>query len=227
MNACSAPLVVAIDGPGGAGKTTVARGVAGALGWHSLDTGAFYRAAALLVRLHRTDPEDEAAVLAVLAGADLDYRNGAMLVEGVDVSNGIRSEVVTAASSRLARLPGLRQALVRRQREWVAARGGRAVVEGRDIGTVVFPDAGLKIYLDAPPELRARRRAGETSASVTDVDTQLRIRDRTDSSRAASPLVPAEDAVLIDTSVLTAGQVIDQVLRLGRERGIPLVNPTT
>ena len=227
MNACSAPLVVAIDGPGGAGKTTVARGVAGALGWHSLDTGAFYRAAALLVRLHRTDPEDEAAVLAVLAGADLDYRNGAMLVEGVDVSNGIRSEVVTAASSRLARLPGLRQALVRRQREWVAARGGRAVVEGRDIGTVVFPDAGLKIYLDAPPELRARRRAGETSDSVTDVDTQLRIRDRTDSSRAASPLVPAEDAVLIDTSVLTAEQVIDRVLRLGRERGIPLVNPTT
>lgn len=227
MSTASAQPVVAIDGPGGAGKTTVARGVAGGLGWRSLDTGAFYRAAALLVRLHRTDPEDEAAVLAVLAGADLDYRGGAMLVEGVDVSNAIRSEVITAGSSRLARLPGLRQTLVRRQRRWVDAQGGAAVVEGRDIGTVVFPDAGLKIYLDAPPELRASRRAGETSEAVTEVAGRLQIRDRRDSSRAASPLARAEDAVAIDTSMLTAEEVIARVLDLCRARGLGLADPTT
>ena len=227
MNASSEQRVVAIDGPGGAGKTTVARGVAGGLGWRSLDTGAFYRAAALLVRLHRADPEDEASVLAVLAGADLDYRDGVMLVEGVDVGSAIRSEVITSGSSRLARLPGLRQALVRRQRLWVAERGGRAVVEGRDIGTVVFPDAGLKIYLDAPPEVRARRRAGETSAAVTEIAGRLRIRDRRDSSRAASPLVRAEDAVAIDTTMLAAKEVITRVLDLCRYRGLAPADHTT
>ncbi len=223
MNA-AADRVVAIDGPGGVGKTTVSRGVARALGYQSLDTGAFYRAAALLVRFHRVDPEDEAAVLAVLSGADLDYRNGAMLVEGVDVSSAIRSETITAASSRLARLPGLRLVLVRRQRAWVAAREDRAVVEGRDIGTVVFPDAGLKIYLDAPPGVRARRRAGETSTTLREVATQLGRRDRLDSTRATSPLAPAQDAVPIDTHALAADEVITRVLELCRGRGIEPAN---
>ena len=225
MNA-AAGSVVAIDGPGGVGKTTVSRGAARALGYQSLDTGAFYRAAALLVKFHRTDPEDEAAVAAVLSGADLDYRNGAMLVEGVDVSAAIRSEAVTAASSRLARLPGLRLVLVERQRDWVAARGGRAVVEGRDIGTVVFPGAGVKIYLDAPPDVRARRRAGQTSTELGEVATQLGRRDRLDSTRAASPLARAQDAVAIDTGALTADQVIARVLELCRDRGIePAAGP--
>ena len=222
----AAELVVAIDGPGGVGKTTVSRGVARALGYQSLDTGAFYRAAALLVRLHRTDPDDEAAVAAVLSGADLDYRDGVMLVEGVDVSTAIRTESITAASSRLARLPGLRLVLVERQRAWVAARGGRAVVEGRDIGTVVFPGAGVKIYLDATPDVRARRRAGQTSTALGEVATQLGRRDRLDSTRAVSPLAPAHDAVSIDTGALTAAEVISQVLELCRDRGVgPAAGP--
>ncbi|MDE0137252.1 MAG: (d)CMP kinase [bacterium] len=216
----AAESVVAIDGPGGVGKTTVSRGVARALGYRSLDTGAFYRAAALLVKFHRIDPEDEAAVLAALSGADLDYRDGAMLVEGVDVSAAIRAEGITAASSRVARLPGLRLVLVERQRAWVAAREGRAVVEGRDIGTVVFPGAAVKIYLDAPPDVRARRRAGETSTTLGEVATQLGRRDRLDSTRAASPLARAQDALAIDTGALTADQVIARVLELCRGRGI-------
>ena len=220
MKTAVAELVVAIDGPGGAGKTTVSQGVARALGYESLDTGAFYRAAALVVKFHRIDPEDESAVLAALAGADLDYRRGAMFVEGVDVSTAIRSETITAASSRLARLPGLRQVLVGRQRAWVAAREYRAVVEGRDIGTVVFPGAGVKVYLDAPPGVRARRRAGETSTTLREVATQLGKRDRLDSTRATSPLTPAPDAMVIDTHPLTADQVMAQVLELCRCRGI-------
>jgi len=220
----AADRVVAIDGPGGVGKTTVSRGVARALGYQSLDTGAFYRAAAMLVRFHRVDPEDETAVLAVLSGADLDYRDGAMLVEGVDVSTAGRSESITAASSRLARLPGLRLVLVRRQREWVLAREGRAVVEGRDIGTVVFPDAKVKVYLDAPPAVRASRRAGETSSTLREVATQLGRRDRLDSTRAASPLAPAQDAVAMQTDALTADQVIARVLELCRGRGIEPAN---
>lgn len=216
----AAELVVAIDGPGGVGKTTVSRGVARALGYQSLDTGAFYRAAALLVKFHRVDPEDEAGVLAALSGAHLDYRHGAMFVEGVDVSTAIRSESITAASSRLARLPGLRQVLVGRQRAWVAAREDRAVVEGRDIGTVVFPGAAVKVYLDAPPGVRARRRAGETSTTLREVATQLGKRDRLDSTRATSPLTPAPDAVSIDTHTLTADQVMARVLELCRRRGI-------
>ena len=220
MSAAAEKPVVAIDGPGGVGKTTVSQGVARALGCPSLDTGAFYRAAALMVRLHRIDPEDEAAVLAVLSGADLDYRDGAMFVEGVDVSTAIRSDSITAASSRLAPLPGLRLVLVRRQRAWVAARDCPAVVEGRDIGTVVFPDASVKIYLDASPAVRARRRAGETSAALRDVATQLGQRDLLDSTRATSPLTSAPGAVAIDTSALTADQVIVRVLELCRDRGI-------
>ncbi|MYC85138.1 MAG: (d)CMP kinase [Acidimicrobiia bacterium] len=216
----AAELVVAIDGPSGVGKTTVSQGVARALGYQSLDTGAFYRAAALVVKFHRVDPEDEAGVLAALSGADLDYRHGAMFVEGVDVSTAIRSESITAASSCLARLPGLRQVLVGRQRAWVAAREDRAVVEGRDIGTVVFPGAAVKVYLDAPPGVRARRRAGETSTTLREVATQLGRRDRLDSTRAASPLTLAPDAVAIDTNPLTADQVIAQVLELCRRRGI-------
>lgn len=220
MKTSVAELVVAIDGPGGVGKTTVSQGVARALGYPSLDTGAFYRAAALVVKFHRIDPDDEAAVLAALSGADLDYRHGAMFVEGVDVSTAIRSETITAASSRLARLPGLRQVLVGRQRAWVAAREDRAVVEGRDIGTVVFPGAGVKVYLDAPAGVRARRRAGQTSTALREVATQLGKRDQLDSTRATSPLTPAPDAVVIDTHPLTADQVIAQVLELCRRRGI-------
>ncbi len=212
--------VVAVDGPAGVGKTTVSRRVAAALGCPHLDTGAFYRAATLVAMLHRLDLSNDADVMAVMAGADLDYEGGAMLVEGVDVSRAIRTEAVTAEVSGVSTLAGLRLLLARRQREWLASRGGRAVVEGRDIGTVVFPAASLKVFLTARPEVRAARRAGQSDATVEEVREELARRDRIDSTRRASPLALAEDAVVIDTSDIGATSVVDQVLQLCTERGI-------
>ena len=212
--------VVAVDGPAGVGKTTVSRRVAAALECPHLDTGAFYRAATLVAMLHRLDLSNEADVMAVMGGADLDYEGGTMLVEGIDVSRAIRTEAVTAEVSRVSTLAGLRLLLARRQREWLESRGGRAVVEGRDIGTVVFPDASLKVFLTARPEVRAARRAGQSEATVEDVREELARRDHIDSTRRASPLALAEDAVVIDTSDIGATSVVDQVLQLCTERGI-------
>ena len=209
--------VVSIDGPGGVGKSTVARGVAQALGYESLDSGAFYRAATLLIKLHRIDSEDEAAVMATLAGADLAYRDGTIFLEGVDVGRAIRTVAITTATSPLAALPGVRLLVVKRLRRWVAEREGRVVVEGRDMGTVVFPASELKIYLDADPEIRAARRAGETRATVREVAARLKNRDRQDSTRTLSPLAAADDAHRIDTSTLNADQVIARVLSFRAE----------
>ena len=212
--------VVAVDGPAGVGKTTVSRRVAAALGCPHLDTGAFYRAATLVAMLHRLDLSNEAEVMAVMGGADLDYEGGTMLVEGIDVSRAIRTEAVTAEVSRVSTLAGLRLLLARRQREWLESRGGRAVVEGRDIGTVVFPDASLKVFLTARPEVRAARRAGQSEATVEDIREELARRDHIDSTRRASPLTLAEEAVVIDTSDIGATEVVDQVLHLCAERGV-------
>ena len=217
--------VIAVDGPGGVGKTTTARAVAAALGWTHLDTGAFYRAATLIAILQRLDLSNEAAVMAAVAGSDLDYRGGAMLVEGIDMSRAIRGETVTAEVSRISTLAGLRLLLVRRQRRWLASNGGRAVVEGRDIGTVVFPAAALKVFLTAPPDVRAARRAGQASTAVETVRNELARRDHIDSTRQSSPLAPAEDAVVIDTSDLAASEVVKEILRLGAERDIGPLGP--
>ena len=141
--------MVAVDGPGGVGKTTVCRAAAEVLGCAHLDTGAYYRAATVVAMLHRSDLANEAEVMRTVAAADLDYRAGRMLVEGIDMSAAIRSEAVTAQVSRVSALAGVRTLLVGRQRAWVESREGRAVVEGRDIGTVVFPSAALKVYLTA------------------------------------------------------------------------------
>ena len=212
--------MVAVDGPAGVGKTTAARGTAESLGWAHLDTGAFYRAATLVALVRRLDLSNEAEVTAAAAAAGLDYRDGKMLVEGIDMSAAVRTEAVTAQVSRVSALAGLRAVLVRRQREWVAAHGGRAVVEGRDIGTAVFPDAALKVFLTARPEVRAARRAGEESAEEGAVRKALERRDRIDSTRRASPLARAEDAVAIDTSDASAEKVLSEILRLCAERGI-------
>ena len=212
--------VVAVDGPAGVGKTTAARGTAAALGCAHLDTGAFYRAATLVALVRRLDLSNEAEVTAAAAAAGLDYKDGKMLVEGVDMSAAVRTEAVTAQVSRVSALAGLRAVLVGRQREWVAAHGGRAVVEGRDIGTAVFPDAALKVFLTARPEVRAARRAGEESAEEGAVREALERRDRIDSTRRASPLARAEDAMVIDTSDASAEKVLSEILRLCSERGI-------
>lgn len=219
-------FVVAVDGPGGVGKTTLSQAAAAALGCAHLDTGACYRAATLVAVMHRVDLSDEAAVMAAAAGAGFDYEDGAMLVEGIDVSRAIRTEAVTAEVSRVAALAGLRLIMAGWQRRWLAARGGRGVVEGRDIGTVVFPGADLKVFLTARPEVRAARRAGQDATGVAAAREGLARRDRLDSTRAFSPLARAEDAAVIDASDMSAEEAVEEVLRLCAERGIrPPRNP--
>ncbi len=212
--------VVAIDGPGGVGKSSVSRALAGRLGYAHLDTGAFYRAAALLIVLHGVDFEDEAAVISSLASATLDYRGTTMLVEEVDMTSAIRGESIGSAASRLATHPAVRRLLVSRQRQWVADRRGRCVVEGRDIGTVVFPHAGLSIYLDAAPSVRALRRARESGRDIDTEAEELRGRDERDVTRSAAPLMVADGAVMIDTTELNIAEVVDKILRLCQQRGL-------
>jgi cytidylate kinase len=210
-------VVVAIDGPGGVGKTTVARAVAAALGLPHLDTGSYYRAATLAVLEAGVDAADTDAAVRIVAAADLDYRDRRIHLDGRDVSTEARSPEVTALVSPVSAIPELRRIVVAAQRDWVRRHGGSAVVEGRDIGTVVFPDAPVKVYLTADPEVRALRRLGDAEAADVDperVAELLRMRDRIDSTRTASPLRPADDAVIIDTSHLTAEEVVDAVLRL-------------
>lgn len=213
-------FVVAVDGPGGVGKTSVAREVAAALKCVHLDTGAYYRAATIVALVNRVDLSIETEVLAAVAAADLGYDDGIMTVEGVDMTAAIRSSSVTEAVSEVAAYPSVRRSLVTRQREWVAANGRRAVVEGRDIGTVVFEDSPLKIFLTARLEVRAQRRAGESNATVAEVQQDLAHRDTKDSTRAASPLAAAEDAVVLDTSDVSLTEVIATVLALAAERGL-------
>ena len=215
-------MVVTVDGPAGVGKSTVARGVAAALALPVLDTGAFYRAAALAVLRAGADAGDGPAVLEAVTRADFDFSDGEMLLDGEPVTEAIRDPAVARLASRISTMPDLRRLIVARQRAWVARRGGRAVVEGRDIGTVVFPEAPVKVFLTADAAERARRRARQDEAAgltLEEIERQLRSRDHTDSTRAASPLRPADDAVIIDTTILTAEQVVAIVLGLVAEAG--------
>jgi len=215
-------VVVTVDGPAGVGKSTVARGVAAALGLPVLDTGAFYRAAALAVMRAGADPSDAAAVVEAANRADLDFGDGEMLLDDEVVTEAIREASVARLASAISTMPELRRLIVARQRAWVARRGGKAVVEGRDIGTVVFPEAPVKVFLTADAPERARRRARQDEAgglTLQEIERELRSRDHTDSTRAASPLQPADDAVIIDTTALTAQQVVAIVLGLAAEAG--------
>ena len=208
--------VVAIDGPAGSGKSTVARKVAEALGLPALDTGAMYRALTWAVLDEGIDPSDAPAVTAMAERLDLDV-GPPVRVGGRDVNEAIRTPDVSAAVSVVAAVSEARVILVRAQREWIAVHGG-GVVEGRDIGTVVVPDALLKIYLVASEEERARRRQhqDDVSEATGDLDaTQaaIRRRDAIDSGRAASPLAAAADAVVLDTTDLSVEGVVGEVLR--------------
>jgi cytidylate kinase len=209
--------VVAVDGPAGSGKSTVSRAVADALGLAVLDTGAMYRVVTLAALEAGVDLDDGATLgdLARTAAMDLD---GGVRLDGRDVRDAIRGPEVTAAVSRVSAHPTVREVLVARQREWATTRGG-GVVEGRDIGTVVFPDAPLKIYLTADEEERARRRqrdetAADRAADVATVVADLARRDRMDSTRAASPLTAADDAVVVDTTAMTREEVVAHVVDL-------------
>jgi cytidylate kinase len=224
--------VVAIDGPAGSGKSTVARAVAEALRLPALDTGAMYRALTWAVLDAGIDPADSPAVVAVAEHLNLDV-GPPVRVDGRDVNDAIRTPEVSAVVSVVAAVPEVRVLLVRAQREWIAVHGG-GVVEGRDIGTVVAPDALLKIYLEASEEERARRRqrqddsgpgAGEGTGDLAATQAAIRRRDAIDSGRAASPLAVADDAAVLDTTGLSVDGVVDEVLRRYRAALEPADRP--
>ncbi len=205
--------ILAIDGPSGSGKSTVGRAAARQLGLQYLDTGAMYRSVTLAALERGLDPSDEVAVADLARHLDIVVGLDTVEVDGVDVTAAIRSEPVTAAVSQVAANPAVRATLRRQQRAWARRRGG-GVLEGRDIGTVVFPSARLKVYVTASLEERARRRAAETGQAAEATAGDLRIRDRKDSSRADSPLVEAADAVVVDTTGLSVDHVVDRVVEL-------------
>jgi len=211
--------VIAIDGPAGSGKSTVARAVADRLGFAYLDTGAMYRGVTAAVLRAGVDPSDGAAVAELARRCDLQVGPHGVFVDAVEVTEEIRGPAVTGAVSAVAANPDVRVELVARQRQW-AGRSGGTVLEGRDIGTVVFPDAALKVFLTASAEARAARRAGEgtTGADTAAVAADLARRDHLDSTREASPLAAAPDSVTVDTTDMTIAQVVDRVVQLWQER---------
>jgi cytidylate kinase len=207
--------VVAIDGPSGSGKSTVARGVAGVLGLRVLDTGAMYRAVTLAALEAGLDLADAELVTAIAAEVRIEVE-GKVQLDGRDVSAEIRTPPVTAAVSLVSSHPGVRRELVARQRQWVAVHDG-GVVEGRDIGTVVFPGAPVKVYLEASETERARRRqrdevAADRDVAVDAVRDSLARRDALDSGRAASPLRVAEDALVIDTTHQSVAEIVSEIV---------------
>ncbi|HEX4436822.1 MAG TPA: (d)CMP kinase [Solirubrobacteraceae bacterium] len=201
--------MIAIDGPAGAGKSTVARALASQLGFTYLDSGAMYRCVALLT-LRR--PEEDHATLAAGAEIELGGPRGAVVLDGEDVSSEIRTPEVSRQASVIAAEPEMRAALVEKQRGLLAV--GDWVAEGRDIGTVVAPEAELKVYLDADPSERARRRAEELGADEASVLAEQTIRDQRDSSREASPLRAAEGSVTLDTTGLDVNEVVSSIAAL-------------
>ena len=222
------PLTIAIDGPSGAGKGTIARTVAAALGYRHIDSGAMYRAIGWKALRQNVPFDDEAAIAQLAHRARIDVSNDRVTIDATDVTRAIRTPEIDRAAARVARLPAVRSVLVERQRQ--LGEGGGIVMEGRDIGTVVFPQADVKIYLDASHDERARRRAADPAHSagtepVSEVVTALAARDELDRTRAASPLYPADDAVNIDTTGKPNDEVVAAVLhmvdlRLGDRRSV-------
>ena len=211
-------MVIAIDGPAGAGKSTAARGLATKLGFTYLDSGAMYRCVALAAQRRDLDLDDAEAMAELAGSISISFDGERVELDGEDVSTAIREPAVSEASSRVSVHPGVREAMVARQRELIAA--GRYVAEGRDIGTVVSPDSPLKVFLTASPEERARRRAAQTGEDPAAVLAAQLDRDRRDETRAHSALRAAADAVEIDTTGFSQGEVVGRIAALALERGL-------
>jgi CMP/dCMP kinase len=211
-------MVIAIDGPAGAGKSTVARAVAAELGFTYLDSGAMYRSVALAARETRTDVDDAPALGRLASALRIDFDGRRVLLGDRDISDAIRTPEVTSDASRVSVHPAVREALVERQRELIAA--GRYVAEGRDIGTVVSPDSPLKVFLTASDEERARRRAAETGEDFETVLAAQQARDARDTEREHGALRAADDAVELDTTGLSLEEVVGRVVALAKQRGL-------
>lgn len=211
-------MVIAIDGPAGAGKSSVARALAARLGFTYLDSGAMYRCVALACLQQGIDPDDPVATGRTATGIVIDLDGPRVRLDGRDVTASIRTPEVTEAASRVSVHPSVREAMVERQR--ILIQAGRYVAEGRDIGTVVSPDSPLKVFLTASPEVRADRRAAEEGVDRTEVLRRLTERDERDTSREHGTLIVAEDAVEIDTSELDLEAVVDRIATLAGQRGL-------
>jgi CMP/dCMP kinase len=205
--------VIAIDGPAGAGKSTVARALAARLDLEYLDTGAMYRAVTFAAIRRGMDTTDVDAVAELARRVDLDIGERGVFVDGVDATTAVRTREVTSAVSAVAANSGVRVELVRRQREWAKQRDG-GVLEGRDIGSVVFPDAELKLFLTASPRVRAERRVAEAGGDVNEIEAQIAFRDNYDSTRDDSPLTEADGSIVVDTTGLSIDEVLHRIERL-------------
>lgn len=211
-------MVIAIDGPAGAGKSSVAKALAERLGFTYLDSGAMYRCIALACLEQGIDPDDPIATGQLAGALEIDPGPGTVLLDGLDVTSKIRTEEVTEAASRISAHPAVREVMVGAQRDLIGS--GRYVAEGRDIGTVVSPDSPLKVFLTASPEVRAARRAREAGVEAEAIRNSIERRDERDSSRDHGRLEVAEDAVEVDTSDLGIEEVVDRLAELAAERGI-------
>jgi cytidylate kinase len=216
--------VITVDGPGGSGKGTIAHRVADRLGWHCLDSGALYRIVAVAGAARGLTLDDEPGLIALANRLQIRFEPEHVWVDGDDLAQAIRGEVAGAGASQVGALPALRSALLQRQRDFAATPG--LVADGRDMGTVVFPDAALKIYLTATAEERAQRRYKQLinkgqGVSLPSLLEDIRARDDRDMNRAVAPLRPAGDAVVIDSTTMDIDEVVKAVLDLAAQRGLP------